>query len=369
MRTIKTVVLLAASLSLYGQCVIVFNPLTNQFDCDNGGGGGGSGTVTTVSTTTSLFTIANPTTTPSIDVSGNSGGIPYFNSATTLASSAALTAGALVVGGGAGAAPTVLLNSSVPNAGDLQLSTAPATGSTTRSVVTLGSAIASGSANGTIIGANYTSFTGDFFNLQTGGVNRFRVNNSGQITIGASSTFSTSGVSVTSSGVVDFLNSNAGASAAARLTGSAGTGSGNFLAIRGTSGGTASDQIRINGDSKAVMIGQTVDTNSVSNLSLGVFDDTATSGVTRLLVQAGAGQSATSLVEARLHNAALGSGALVFEVEADGSFRSIPTASKPSCASGIRGTYWYTQGGTGVKDDVEVCAKDAADAYAWRTIY
>ncbi|HEX9761371.1 MAG TPA: hypothetical protein VGA40_10640, partial [Candidatus Acidoferrales bacterium] len=45
------------------------------------------------------------------------------------------------------------------------------------------------------------------------------------------------------------------------------------------------------------------------------------------------------------------------------------TASKPTCNSTRRGTFFYVAGGAGVKDTVEVCAKDAADAYAWRTIY
>lgn len=43
--------------------------------------------------------------------------------------------------------------------------------------------------------------------------------------------------------------------------------------------------------------------------------------------------------------------------------------TQPSCDSVNRGEFWYTAGGTGVKDAVEVCAKDAANAYAWRTIY
>lgn len=43
--------------------------------------------------------------------------------------------------------------------------------------------------------------------------------------------------------------------------------------------------------------------------------------------------------------------------------------TKPTCVSGIRGKFWMTNGGTGVKDSVEICAKDAADEYAWRTIY
>jgi hypothetical protein len=33
------------------------------------------------------------------------------------------------------------------------------------------------------------------------------------------------------------------------------------------------------------------------------------------------------------------------------------------------GAFWVTQGGAGVKDPVEVCAKDAANAYAWRNFY
>jgi hypothetical protein len=43
--------------------------------------------------------------------------------------------------------------------------------------------------------------------------------------------------------------------------------------------------------------------------------------------------------------------------------------AKPTCASGTRGSFWYEPSGAGVKDTVEVCAKDAGDAYAWRTIY
>ena len=44
-------------------------------------------------------------------------------------------------------------------------------------------------------------------------------------------------------------------------------------------------------------------------------------------------------------------------------------AAKPTCDSTKRGQLWYTQSSAGVKDALEVCAKDAGDAYAWRTIY
>jgi hypothetical protein len=44
-------------------------------------------------------------------------------------------------------------------------------------------------------------------------------------------------------------------------------------------------------------------------------------------------------------------------------------ATQPACSVSQRGRFWQTLGGTGVKDTVTVCAKDASDAYAWRSIY
>jgi hypothetical protein len=69
------------------------------------GAGGGSGTVTSTSFTGGLISVATPTTTPALTVAGTSGGIPYFNSASTWASSALLTQYGLLYGGGAGATP------------------------------------------------------------------------------------------------------------------------------------------------------------------------------------------------------------------------------------------------------------------------
>lgn len=69
------------------------------------GGGGGGGTVTSVSFTGGLISVATPTTTPALTVAGTSGGIPYFDSASSWASSGVLAANALMIGGGAGAAP------------------------------------------------------------------------------------------------------------------------------------------------------------------------------------------------------------------------------------------------------------------------
>jgi hypothetical protein len=45
------------------------------------------------------------------------------------------------------------------------------------------------------------------------------------------------------------------------------------------------------------------------------------------------------------------------------------TLGKPSCNGiSVIGTLWFTAGGAGVADTLEVCAKNAAGAYAWRAI-
>lgn len=40
-----------------------------------------------------------------------------------------------------------------------------------------------------------------------------------------------------------------------------------------------------------------------------------------------------------------------------------------ACSATTRGTLWYTQGAAGVKDTVQICTKDAADSYAWRSLW
>jgi len=45
------------------------------------------------------------------------------------------------------------------------------------------------------------------------------------------------------------------------------------------------------------------------------------------------------------------------------------TAARPTCSTAQRGRIWQTLGAASVKDDVSVCAKDASEAYAWRTLY
>ncbi len=57
------------------------------------------------------------------------------------------------------------------------------------------------------------------------------------------------------------------------------------------------------------------------------------------------------------------------KLEVNGGVRLNTATAKPTCDATSRGTFWMAQGAAGVKDTVEVCAKDAADAYSWRTLY
>jgi hypothetical protein len=77
-----------------------YNPATGAWLISAGSG------VTALSWTGGLVSIANPTTTPAFTVASTSGGIPYFDSATSWNTNAALGANQLVLGGGAGAAPS-----------------------------------------------------------------------------------------------------------------------------------------------------------------------------------------------------------------------------------------------------------------------
>lgn len=51
------------------------------------------------------------------------------------------------------------------------------------------------------------------------------------------------------------------------------------------------------------------------------------------------------------------------------SYLTLQTIASYTCDAAHRGQFNYIAGGAGVKDIVQVCGKDAADAYAWRSIY
>lgn len=48
---------------------------------------------------------------------------------------------------------------------------------------------------------------------------------------------------------------------------------------------------------------------------------------------------------------------------------TLPTGTPPVCGSTTRGNMWIVESPSGVKDVVQVCAKDASDVYAWRALY
>ena len=64
-----------------------------------------AGTVTSVSFTGGIISVANPTTTPALTVTGTQGGIPYFNTSSAWTTSSTLTLYGVVYGGGTSVAP------------------------------------------------------------------------------------------------------------------------------------------------------------------------------------------------------------------------------------------------------------------------
>jgi hypothetical protein len=76
--------------------------------------------------------------------------------------------------------------------------------------------------------------------------------------------------------------------------------------------------------------------------------------------------SASELGEVYLGTTGLASGALL---QVGGGGIQIVGATQPHCDATHRGAIWYFAGAAGVKDTVNVCAKDAADTYFWRVLY
>ena len=56
------------------------------------------------------------------------------------------------------------------------------------------------------------------------------------------------------------------------------------------------------------------------------------------------------------------------KLEVNGGVRLNTLAAQPTCDATQRGTMWFTQGGSGVADTLQVCAKGADDSYSWKTV-
>jgi hypothetical protein len=99
-----------------------------------------------------------------------------------------------------------------------------------------------------------------------------------------------------------------------------------------------------------------------------VEDTTASTGVTNVLVKAGAGQSTTDLQQWQASG-----GTVLARVTSGGdiAFRiaTFGAGTEAVCDATTRGQVVMVQGGAGVADTLRVCRKDAANAYAWTALY
>lgn len=105
-----------------------------------------------------------------------------------------------------------------------------------------------------------------------------------------------------------------------------------------------------------------------------VFFGSGAAGFTAFLNQgATVGGAVTASAKFRiLYDGKMGLGTLAPKqlLEVNGGVRLNTATAQPTCdATNGSGTFWFTNGGAGVKDSLQVCAKDAAGAYAWRTLY
>lgn len=102
---------------------------------------------------------------------------------------------------------------------------------------------------------------------------------------------------------------------------------------------------------------------NASAFTMRVMDETATTGDTKSIVKEGAGQASAPFQVVDNSDGAMVS------VAAGGGLVVHDAGTQPTCDSSTRFMIWSDAGGAGVKDAVEVCAKDSGDSYAWRTIY
>ncbi len=56
-------------------------------------------------------------------------------------------------------------------------------------------------------------------------------------------------------------------------------------------------------------------------------------------------------------------------LQVGGGLQLTSTATQPTCAASIRGTFWFTSAGSGAQDHVQVCAQNASGALGWQQIY
>jgi hypothetical protein len=253
------------------------------------------------------------------------------------------------VTGSSVAGSTVLLGGAVPAAAN-------------QSLLGLGNAIANGNGNGTLLGINAPpGYTGDIANWMLGSSSIFSVDRYGQISFNGGFMNATQLRLAANGYSTGILANYAGVPGSSSRIMILSTDPASLLQL---GAGPYNSSIVVNGMGK-VSLGTTAPTPSASSGGPDVLiQNAATSnGSTLVQVQAGAGQSG-DLMEWVSAGGVAGA-----SVSAQGALRNLPFGSQPGCDATARGLLWHAQGSAGVKDTVAVCAKDSADAYAWRSIF
>ncbi|OGU10779.1 MAG: hypothetical protein A2075_06405 [Geobacteraceae bacterium GWC2_58_44] len=92
---------------------------------------------------------------------------------------------------------------------------------------------------------------------------------------------------------------------------------------------------------------------------------------TRLSVVTGTSMANRSerLVVKSTGNVGIGTTSPTQKLEVNGGVRINTATAKPGCDSAARGTFWLTQKQAGEMDALEVCIKDATEAYVWKAVW
>lgn len=234
-------------------------------------------------------------------------------------------------------------------------------------------------ANTVAIGTSSTLSTTAQLSIQNAGSNTNLIQ--GYATGGSTSVFSVANNgSITASGSAS-LNSGANMTA---LSSSGIDMSGGSIAPRITFGASNSNTPRIYREAVATngfIFGNGVGTNSFGKIGIGTTSpwamvsistsSPANSSFPFFAIASTTGTAATSTVFVvdGMGEVGIGLENPGQMLTVNGGLQASTTKTQPTCAVATRGTFWVTQSGAGVKDSVEVCAKDSGDLYSWRTIY
>jgi len=112
--------------------------------------------------------------------------------------------------------------------------------------------------------------------------------------------------------------------------------------------------------------------SSIARVSAATFDSdirASTTNTYKIGAQPSEWQSINNTIFFSGSNVGIGISNPQMNLEINGGLRLNTTISRPTCSASIRGTFWVIQNGTGIKDNVSVCVKNASDTYQWTTIY